>query len=310
MGKELRANKGSDASCGRDLCVVNEAQFEKIWQAVLDSTGNGESLGRLGFNNYKVVFNAFSFGLNDAKPQRQATETLSRKRSLSRRTRSALALTLLKSIDFREVLSALVVLCPGSRKEKLSLCFKIFDTDESDSLDKEELGDFMWAVYTAFLDSSTVDERLHEVESFVHIAFSRGGNARQSLTFSGFCEICVIQPLIFRYLSHRSGSQGKKKRHSMEQAFASIGRTESPTNTVSDIHPLLRSHAFVQKVIAGDIDVGQGNEFGDHMKSCSNLCAEVIELRRQVAKLKEELKLQTENAKANRVLLDDVLKRE
>ena len=180
----------------------------------------------------------------------------------------------------------------ANAKRSCGYVFKIFDVDDSESLDREELGDLMWCVYSAFLDSSSVDERTQEVNSFVHIAFSRGGTRSESLTFAGFKEISVIQPLIFRYLSNRGSV--KVNRANVEDAHFGI-------------HDLLQAHEFVRIFLSNQAILSDSHRALalQHLQESSSL---IRKLEENVEALSKQLKLEQQNALANRAMLDELLR--
>ena len=101
----------------RALCVTNKSTFTTIWKQF-----SWEIFEKIGFRDPEEVFRTFSFTLEQARPTSSKPAPDGAKKRKMRRTRSNMNVIETKLIDFREVLSALVVLCAGQREEKLRLC--------------------------------------------------------------------------------------------------------------------------------------------------------------------------------------------
>jgi len=48
-----------------------------------------------------------------------------------------------------EVLLILALFCTGDVRDQLMFCFELFDDDQSDSMDVEEMTNFLWVLATA-----------------------------------------------------------------------------------------------------------------------------------------------------------------
>lgn len=121
--------------------------------------------------------------------------------------------------DVREVLCGLVVLCPADRFEKLRFCFTVYDTDDSGSLEREELLDLMYAVFGLFFDSEVSEEVERFVASvFAHMDVDQDG----CISMDEFREVALMQPLIFRFFSLAS-SRGQHPRARMLRSLVACG---------------------------------------------------------------------------------------
>ena len=171
---------------GRTLCIVDRSTFRRTWNVASSACSSGDRwLARLSWQTADEIFDAYS------EPSKNNSS--------------------LDVVDFRDLLCGLSVFCDGDdRTAKLQFIYSIYDTDCNESLDHDEFFDLMSAVYSIFMDYGETSSMENEVESFVRLVFSKMGHAEeQSLCFSEFREVAVMQPQILQYLAvDRTGGSG------------------------------------------------------------------------------------------------------
>jgi len=115
-----------------------------------------------------------------------------------------------RTLDIKEFITGLSVLCKGSPEKKLELCFKVYDLDGNGSIDQAELAEMFRSAWRAGLRALTVthgNEEMNpqEIEEYATESADRiaaqafkqlDANKDGKLSFDEFCKFAMAEPKI------------------------------------------------------------------------------------------------------------------
>jgi len=119
-------------------------------------------------------------------------------------------------VDFRELMLGLSIMTKGSQDERLEMCFRSYDLDNSGYLQKDELFFMLKNVYESVNNFSkknpsehkspiheSINTKQQTLVEFVDMCFKNlDSNNDQKLSFEEFKKILVIEPLLIQYINY------------------------------------------------------------------------------------------------------------